>query len=227
MKHLLLYVLLIPFSFSCFGQKSSGRIIYKIRPITLEGKAAKDNPLVQETKKISEAQTFELAFNQSLSKFTLIKNLTTDETDDNLSRLASITFTTEDTYFTEKKSNKQIVEKHDGTLVEKESLKKDWTITSETKKIGNYICTKATLDLPIINRKGEKKTIPIVAWFAPAIPSGYGPKEFYGLPGLILELTERQTTYLVSKITWVKNSEIKIAIPKGKKISEAEYLKNM
>jgi len=34
----------------------------------------------------------------------------------------------------------------------------------------------------------NKKTIEVVAWFAPEIPYNYGPLGYYGLPGLILEL---------------------------------------
>jgi len=56
------------------------------------------------------------------------------------------------------------------------AIKINWEISSETKKIGNFTCTKATA-----NFRGRDYT----AWFTTDIPLPYGPWKLMGLPGLI------------------------------------------
>jgi GLPGLI family protein len=53
-----------------------------------------------------------------------------------------------------------------------------WNITDSTKKIGKYVCTKATAHF-----RGRHYT----AWFTPKIPVPYGPWKLAGLPRLILQ----------------------------------------
>ncbi|MNR33920.1 hypothetical protein D3C85_1516430 [compost metagenome] len=60
-----------------------------------------------------------------------------------------------------------------------------------------------------------------MAWFAPILPYGYGPIQFYGLPGLILELKYKNTTYLAARIELTDTLDIKF--PKGRTITEDEY----
>ena len=40
----------------------------------------------------------------------------------------------------------------------------------------------------------------VEAWYTPQIPVGHGPAEYWGLPGLILEVSAGNTTMLCSKI---------------------------
>ena len=61
-----------------------------------------------------------------------------------------------------------------------------WNITEEQKTIDNYVCQKATCTFG--GRTYE-------AWFAPDIPINDGPWKFYGLPGLILEVYDKQHHY--------------------------------
>ena len=68
------------------------------------------------------------------------------------------------------------------------------------------------------------KEIEVVAWYTPEIPVNQGPGEFWGLPGLILEVSADRTTMLCTKI--VLNPEVKeiIEIPeKGKEVTKKEY----
>ena len=53
-----------------------------------------------------------------------------------------------------------------------------WNTTNETKKIGTFICNKATTSF-----RGRDYT----AWFTLKIPVSFGPWKLNGLPGLILE----------------------------------------
>ena len=64
----------------------------------------------------------------------------------------------------------------------------------------------------------------VEAWYTPQIPVGHGPSEFWGLPGLILEVSAGNTTLLCSKIVMNPKEKIKIEAPdKGKEITKTAY----
>lgn len=123
----------------------------------------------------------------------------------------------------------------DKEMMGKEFLIKDtltnfkWKMTSETKKIGNYTCFKATAERPASKtdfrnmrmkkpeddkaKKDDKpkstnfmdnmdmpKTVAITAWYTPEIPVNQGPESYWGLPGLILEVSAGKTVILCSKV---------------------------
>ncbi|MFC6098229.1 GLPGLI family protein [Flavobacterium qiangtangense] len=135
-------------------------------------------------------------------------------------------------------------------LVQDSLPKLDWKMESETKQIGGYTCYKATAVKPVSQsdfrnfrpkkeeaKKEEKekttnlmdsfempKEVTITAWYAPEIPINQGPENYWGLPGLILEVSDGKTVILCSKI--VLNAKEKVAIKaptKGKVISQKEY----
>ena len=130
----------------------------------------------------------------------------------------------------------------------------EWKFGSETKQIGQYLCMKATatktvdeFDWRSMRRKAPKKednksetdstkttsvtadievpkTIEVTAWYTPQIPVNQGPGEFWGLPGLILEINADQTTVLCSKIIINPEQKSIISAPeKGRVISRKEY----
>lgn len=121
----------------------------------------------------------------------------------------------------------------------------DWVLGDESKVIGKYLCFKATATREVENiemnfgegvdddENGEaKKTMEIktiTAWYTPDIPVSDGPDNYWGLPGLILELHDGEDmSYLCSKI--VMNSKDKSAIEeptKGKVVTNEEYEKIM
>lgn len=142
------------------------------------------------------------------------------------------------------------------TFLIQDSLKFiNWTLTSESKKIGEYTCYKAlatravdsadfssyrlrnikeeenvskvkdsmtiTVDKPLIK---IPKTANVVAWYTPDIPISSGPGEYWGLPGLILEVSSGKTTILCSQIFLNVNDKIEIKEhKKSKKITQDEY----
>ncbi|MCR9181434.1 MAG: GLPGLI family protein [Flavobacteriaceae bacterium] len=70
------------------------------------------------------------------------------------------------------------------------------------------------------------KEIEIVAWYTPQIPVSQGPGEYFGLPGLILEIQADRTSILCSKIVLNPKETIVINKPtKGQKVSQEEYKK--
>lgn len=124
-----------------------------------------------------------------------------------------------------------------------------WALGTETKQIGNYTCYKATSSIPTdeltwysfswdkLRRANEKKTdstgvetetvvnmTQVEAWYTPQIPVGHGPLDYWGLPGLILEVSAGNTTMLCSKIVMNPEEKIEIEAPKkGKVVTKTEY----
>lgn len=73
----------------------------------------------------------------------------------------------------------------------------NWKISKETKKIGDYMCQKATLNYS--NRIWE-------AWFTTDIPLQEGPYVFSGTPGLIINLKDTKDNYEFS-FTGIKKDD--------------------
>ncbi len=98
-----------------------------------------------------------------------------------------------------------------------DSLKKiDWKLTGDGKQIGKLNCQKA------IATVGKYE---VEAWFAMEIPVSSGPANYWGLPGLIVELKEKNgSTFAFKEFLNDKPSEEQMAMPKeGKKVSQKEY----
>ncbi|CAM1351749.1 GLPGLI family protein [Tenacibaculum insulae] len=111
----------------------------------------------------------------------------------------------------------------------------DWEMTSETKKIGNYTCYKATktreetrtsFSMTDGEKEENKKTVTVetTAWYTPQIPVSNGPGKFWGLPGLILEIQDGKRTIVCTEIVLNPSEKIKIKEPsKGKKVSQKKF----
>ena len=54
----------------------------------------------------------------------------------------------------------------------------------------------------------------VEAWYTPEIPVRHGPSDYWGLPGLILEVSAGETTMLCTKIVINPSNKIKIEGPK-------------
>lgn len=123
-------------------------------------------------------------------------------------------------------------------LVKDNLLTIGWELTSETKQIGQYTVFKATAMVPTSqltwydfswgelneNNSEEVKMTKVTAWYSSQIPVSQGPLEYWGLPGLILEVNVGNTTMLCSKIIMnPKEKEIIEAPDKGKVVSKTEY----
>ena len=68
------------------------------------------------------------------------------------------------------------------------------------------------------------KEITVTAWYTPQIPINQGPGDYWGLPGLILEVQSGRTTILCSKIVMNPEDKKEIKAPsKGKEVTKQEY----
>lgn len=73
-------------------------------------------------------------------------------------------------------------------LVKEKPLKNQWKLHSETKKLSNFLCKKATIQF-----RGRKYT----AWYTTKIPVPFGPWKLRGLPGMILEFYDTEKYFHV------------------------------
>ena len=129
-------------------------------------------------------------------------------------------------------------------LVKDKLYRIEWTMGTETKKIGQYTSYKAKAMVPtnelawynfswsdLRNTNKEKtgeepevKMTVVEAWYTPEIPVAHGPGEYWGLPGLILEVSAGNTTLLCSKIVMNPEEKIEIEAPdRGKEITKSDY----
>lgn len=110
----------------------------------------------------------------------------------------------------------------------------EWELTGETKKIGNYTAQKATYSRIVDSQRfstgmtemeNVKDTIQVTAWFTPEIPVPHGPENYFGLPGLILEVQNSGRTLICEKIELNPSANpVKIERPKrGKEVSRDEF----
>ena len=121
----------------------------------------------------------------------------------------------------------------------------EWKMGSESKQIGGYTCFKAMASVPTaeltwydfswsdIRRQAaadakdgepEIEMTEVEAWYTLQIPVSHGPGEYWGLPGLILEVSAGNTTMMCSKIVMNPKETIEIKAPsKGKEITKSEY----
>lgn len=97
-----------------------------------------------------------------------------------------------------------------------------WTIVAETKKIGDFNCLKATATEKLYSRKGYYYDKEVTAWFTTDIPVPFGPQNYSGLPGLVLELIRDDFTIKATNINLNPTEEIKIKAPKESKIITQE-----
>lgn len=132
-------------------------------------------------------------------------------------------------------------------LIKEEMEIPKWEMSTETKKIGNYTCYKATMvkvdksidfgsifgrrgnnakDSTDVKKEYDVKTLAVTAWYTPQIPVSAGPADYWGLPGLILELNAGRTTILCTELIINPENAIEIEKPtKGDKVNREEYNK--
>ena len=131
-------------------------------------------------------------------------------------------------------------------LIKDELADLKWTMSGESKQIGNYTVFKATavkqltgFDFSSFRPGGrggdtekekeeeetkEPKTVNVVAWYTMQIPVNQGPDDYWGLPGLILEVSAGNTTILCTKVVMNPKDKDKIDKPdKGEVVTQQEY----
>jgi len=241
---------LLAFTFSLVGiiltahaQGLSGRVNYKTSlTIKLSMDSTKMAPeviadLQRQLKKQMEKE-YTLSFTQSESNWKQVESLGSGPATASSSGAKIVIQTGNENRLLYKNIGEQSYTKEEDLMgkpfLVQDSLRiYDWELTGNTKKIGEYEVQEAKYSR-IIDSKSfsmgmdemelTKDTINVTAWFAPQIPVSHGPADFWGLPGLILELQNEGLTYLADRIVLNPTDPVAIEVPKkGQKISNEEY----
>ena len=125
----------------------------------------------------------------------------------------------------------------------------NWKMEQETKMIGENLCFKATAVVEMPKKpdfkfgrrednekkdEGDKKEeepekiilepVIVTAWYALEIPVSQGPSGYWGLPGLILEVSYADTNIMCTKIVLNPKEKKQLKEPKkGKVVTQNEY----
>ncbi|WP_306354025.1 GLPGLI family protein [Flavobacterium sp. '19STA2R22 D10 B1'] len=218
----------------------------------MEGKEVTDEMRKMVTERMKKAleKTFILNFDKSASIYEEEKKLDAPNTDNRGMRMMASFTGGGGKQYKNIKDKQYIVDKEfmGKEFLIKDSLQKiDWKLENETKKIGEYTCYKATavqkanpLDFRNLRKKEAKeeekkstnlmdqidmpKEIIITAWYTSDIPVNQGPENYWGLPGLILEVNTGKTTILCSKVVLNPKEKTDIKPAKnGKVVTQKEY----
>lgn len=192
MKHQLIILLALLLNIPAMGQQS-GEIIYSmaVKGYIIDTATVNDNlksSIVKRVKRlrsalVGEPSLFKLQFNIHESFYSGIPRMANDANP----TLANIIKRQGQPFYTNINTKTHAQQAH---RYGKDYIKTwpqgflNWTIKPGTKTIAGYKCQKAIATY----QSNSLKKIKVTAWFCPALPFQFGPKEFYGLPGLILGL---------------------------------------
>ena len=213
---------------SSFCRSQSGAVEYKVVvDQVIESNKPEVLDFIGKIKKIANEQKFKLLFNGDKSSFSEIGIMSSEDSYNlKMSKIASSAYSSDGEVYYDKKNNEEFLKKSNGILIKNTNTILKWEVTADSKTISNYKCYRAVLEIPFVNSKGQSGIQKITAWFAPSLPYSFGPKDFHGLPGLILELNDIRSTFLVTKIS-LDDKELTIDFPKGKTVTKEDYEKKL
>lgn len=223
----ILFLLISAISFS----QTNGTAIYKLQ-IAFDQDALdidKKYGYLQKAIDVCNKLEYKLIFNGQEANFYQEKNEDLDKTAVNMANILSETpklcyqNTEKKMLLNEINADGNLVKANE--FVISDSLKTNWTITNESKLIDTYLCYKATTIKKV--QKGEKEFHEnVTAWFCPALPFSFGPTKYGGLPGLIIELQEKNIAFTLKSISLNNENKTPIIIPVAKNtISQSDYNK--
>lgn len=93
-----------------------------------------------------------------------------------------------------------------------------WAITDEFKTIGNFKCRKA---------KTTFRGRDYIAWFTENIQTTFAPWKLSGLPGLIVEVSDKTKSIQFYLINYKNNYDFKIEQPTGKDVVSLKEYANL
>mgnify|MGYP000064612397 FL=1 len=173
--------------------------------------------------KYSKEVSYQLIISNHHSLFSQ-NELNMNESDYNYKKIAGSIGGTDGKYYINKKEANYLNEIHflgDDFLIS--LVVKNWETTNEFKLISGFKCYKATSEDIVSNSIGIFKS-KVIAWFCPELPSFFGPAEYFGLPGLILELDNGKMKLRATKIHISKSKKDVIKpLKNGIKLTKKEF----
>ena len=247
-----LMIALISISTSAIAQMKEGKISYE-RKINMH----RNLPDPQMKSMVPEFRTdkFELIFNESVSLF---RSVVDDEAPDPFANAGgggggmrmNFRMPTANT-FTDVSKQMQYEER---AFFEKEFLIIDslkqykWKLSEETKTIAKQLCKKATTMITApqmrmrvsiggggnntdtaANTPRAPKETELVVWYAENIPVSFGPDNYSGLPGVIMEIDQDNGATVTTAVeVSAKYPKKELVAPtKGDKMNRAQFQENM
>jgi GLPGLI family protein len=247
-----LLIALTSLSTSATAQMKEGKISYE-RKINMH----RNLPDPQMKSMVPEFRTdkFELIFNENVSLF---RSVVDDEAPDPFANAGggggggmrmNFRMPTANTY-TDLAKQMQYEER---AFFEKEFLIVDslkqykWKLSEETKTIAKQLCKKATTMITApqirmrISRGGENnndtsenkprapKETELVVWYAENIPVSFGPDNYSGLPGVIMEIDQDNGATVTTAVeVSAKYPKKELVAPsKGDKMNRAQFQESM
>lgn len=229
-----------------FSKRVLIKIVEKTKEDAKNSMDAETEKAFQDAIKKAGEKKYTLSFNKTECLYEEQEQLEKPEAP-GISFSVSFSFSGEGKKYLNVKEKKSIVEDE---ILGKEFLiiepleKPDWKLVNETKKIGDYNCFKAELLVPVTEKQRkeyeeflkkeeikptlfkikEPKDKVIMAWYTPEIPVSFGPNNYWGLPGLILEINEEKIIILCSKVTLSNKEKSKIKAPNtGEKVTQMKF----
>lgn len=228
MKRTVLSIFVVALSIGLFaqnGESSSkeGKVVYEDvmkLDIQIEGIPAEfldQMPKERRSKK-------ELLFNEN---FSLYQNLEKEETAEDVAMsgggamIRMRMMEPDNKLFFDTEKSKTIEQREFMTrifLIENEIKQGEWKMTGEQKIILDYPCMQAVKE----NDEGEKT----IAWFCPSIPVSSGPSSFLGLPGLVLQVDQKDGDHTLTAISvdfMEIDKKLLVKPKKGKKVDQEKF----
>lgn len=227
-----LYIIIVLFNCLLYSQTSMhSEIIYKKKGNLSGIGEGNENNEAKKVLALSYAKMedieYKLIFNNTESIFREIIKMENEDDSGSLSLNISrmLGFGTGDFYINlkEDKISHQKTLTDDLFLINYSIKDLNWELKNESKKIGGYNCYKAIskYKLETVNGTVDKLA---VAWYSVEIPYQFGPGNYVGLPGLIIELEIGKVIYYATKISLNIKEKANIKpFKKGINVSKKEY----
>jgi len=239
MKNILLIVVLFAFA-KAYSQKIQGIATYKTQrsvDIKLDSTSGMNSEMqksIQEQLRKQFQKEFDLSFNNDEKLWKENESISTPQAPSS-GMVIMMTGNSDELY--QNVNEKKYVKLSDMMgklfLIEDALKKPEWKLEKETKNIGQYTCFKATLTEEIEETimtdssddvEKTKESRVTTAWYTLDIPVQHGPEDFWGLPGLILEVNDGKMAMMCTKVVLNPEAGVVIEAPsKGKKVTQAEY----
>ncbi len=175
-----------------YAQENNGLATYKVKLANVQDGL---QPFLQSLEPVFDNLTYSLKFTKDQSIYSVEKHMGIDH--DRQLEAARIV-AGKGVYFYEKNGDFIVQKEFSGDmfLITPDDPDLRWKIMDERKMVGEFECIKAIG----INRGFDNKESTVVAWFSPQVNVPYGPKEYFGLPGLILEVEDKGVTYYCTSL---------------------------
>lgn len=239
---LLLAILLLGFG-SAFSQSLTGRAYYKASNqimIRIDSADLSPEEIAQahEIMKKPWQRDFVLSFTQTESNWQQLPSMeqgTASQSGDGMS--VSLSGQEDDLLYKNLAQQSYIQEQEfmgKDFLIRDALAVEDWQLGDETKQIGDYTAQKATyfkfidsrrFSIGMAEMEAVKDTIQVTVWYTPEIPVAHGPGNYFGLPGLILEVHNGGRSFFCEKIELNPLAEpVQIRVPKkGRTMDSREF----